>query len=249
MTAQPADTFRYEDLDAPTRAFVRERAERVHNLARMTAASIVQIGQYLTEVKERLGHGNFRAWTLKEFGWQKTAANSFMQVFENIKCPNFGQLEIDISALYLIAAPSTPEPVRAEVIRRAGQGEPVSHAGARALVQRFVETGKLPEVEITLPRLIAERRAITEDKGPRILAPTPAQRREWERMDHERQENTARVAALMNVVQAINLLARTQFRADVIAAHIERLDTPDQDWTGNVQKALGWLQTLREKLS
>ena len=44
----------------------------------MTAAGNVQIGQYLTEAKEVLGHGE----------------------------------------LYLIAVPKTPEPVRAEAIRR-----------------------------------------------------------------------------------------------------------------------------------
>jgi hypothetical protein len=49
-----------------------------------------------------------------EFDWEKTAANGFMQVHANVKCPNFGHLEIDVSALYLIAAPKTPEPVRTD---------------------------------------------------------------------------------------------------------------------------------------
>jgi hypothetical protein len=44
-----------------------------------------------------------------------------MNVYERFKSSNFEHLEIDVSALYLIARRSTPEPVRAEVIRRASK--------------------------------------------------------------------------------------------------------------------------------
>jgi hypothetical protein len=88
----------------------------------MTAAGIVQIGQYLTEVKARMPHGEFLDWIAKEFAWKRAMAANFMNVFEHVKLPNFGNLRIDISALYLIAAPSMPEPVRAQVITRAENG-------------------------------------------------------------------------------------------------------------------------------
>jgi hypothetical protein len=48
-----------------------------------------------------------------------------MNVYRHFKGENFSHLEIDISALYLIAAPSMPEPVRAQVITRAENGEKV----------------------------------------------------------------------------------------------------------------------------
>jgi hypothetical protein len=68
----------------------------------------VQIGQYLTEVKERLGHGKFLEWIEREFAWTYRTASSMMRVYERFKLENFSNLEIDVSALYLIAAPSTP---------------------------------------------------------------------------------------------------------------------------------------------
>jgi hypothetical protein len=92
----------------------------------------VQIGQYLTEVKEKLGHGNFLQWIEKAFGWKERSAEAFMQVYRQFKSANFANLRIDISSLYLIAAPSTPEPVRQQVIARAENGETVTFSGTRA---------------------------------------------------------------------------------------------------------------------
>jgi hypothetical protein len=86
----------------------------------------VLIGQWLSEVKERLDHGDWLNWQKAEFAWSQRTAYRFIEVFEAVKVANLANLEIDVSALYLIAAPSTPEPVRQEVIERAQQGEPIT---------------------------------------------------------------------------------------------------------------------------
>jgi hypothetical protein len=70
-------------------------------------------------VKERLPHGQFLPWIEREFGWKQRTAYNFINVYENVKLANFANIDIDVSALYLIAAPSTPEPVRQQVITRA----------------------------------------------------------------------------------------------------------------------------------
>ena len=61
---------------------------------------------------ERLDHGEFLKWIKKEFGWTQPSAWAFMQVYKRFKLSNFDNLQIDVSALYRIAAPSTPEAVR-----------------------------------------------------------------------------------------------------------------------------------------
>ena len=76
----------------------------------------------------------FLAWIETEFGWGRSTAENFMNVFQRVKLPNFGNLEIDVSALYLIAAPKTPEPVRAEVMRRAASGEAGSNTIPSAVI-------------------------------------------------------------------------------------------------------------------
>lgn len=241
----PTARFDYAALDPETRRFVEERTERIHNLARMTAAGIVQIGQYLTEVKARLKHGNFLEWIEREFAWSEPSAERFMRVFRNIKSVNLTNLEIDVSALYLIAAPSIPEPVRTEVIRRAENGEPVTHMGARALVQRFVETGVLPEVEVSLPKMIEEARRRMFPQPPKKTA---EERREEERLKEERKAGSARVAAVMTVIESIEGIADTKLTMSDIAHQIDRLDTPDQDWHGKARKACSRLKLIISEL-
>jgi hypothetical protein len=242
--------FDYGALDMDTRRFVLERAERIHNLARMTATGIVQIGQYLAEVKERLGHGRFLEWIGREFGWTDRSARNFMMVYGRFKTENFSDLAIDVSALYLIAAPSTPEPARTEVIRRAGNGEAVSHQGARALVERFRETGEIPDVRVSLPQMIEERRreAAPSAPAPPAARMTAEERREQERLRTEREATNARVAAMMTVIEAIEAIARTGYTMTEVAREIERFDTPDQDWHGAVRESLARLRQLSKEL-
>lgn len=234
--------FDYAALESATRRFVLERTERIHNLARMTATGIVQIGQYLEEVKEQLKHGEFLKWIGSEFGWKERSARSFMMVYAQSKTANFADLQIDVSALYLIAAPSTPEPVRAETIRRAKNGEPITHAGARALVERFRETGEIPEIEVTLPEMIAERRRALELPPPARATPEEASLR------RQMKENSARNAVFMGIVEAVERIAQTDLATGEIARFIERFDTPDVDWEGAVGKALVRLDELAREL-
>ena len=239
--------FDYEALDAETRAFVSERVERIHNLARMTAAGIVQIGQYLSEVKARLKHGQFLEWIEREFAWGDDSARNFVRVFEMFKNRNFRDLEIDVSALYLIAAPSTPEPVRAEALRRAENGEPVNHAGARTLVQQFAETGEIPDIQVSLPQMIAERRRQISPPPP-VAHRTAEERREEELLRREMEANSAKVAAMMGVIRSIETVAHASFSAAEIACDITRFDTPDVDWRGAVREAAVRLEQLRLEL-
>ncbi len=44
-------------------------------------------------------------------------------------------------ALYLLAAPSTPEAVRQDAIERAEAGEPISYSTARDMVQDYKQRG------------------------------------------------------------------------------------------------------------
>ena len=59
----------------------------------MTAASIVQIGQYLSEVKARIGHGHFLEWIAREFDWSEPSAQRFMRVYANVKSVNLTDMK------------------------------------------------------------------------------------------------------------------------------------------------------------
>jgi len=249
--------FEYGDLDADTGRFVQERAERIHNLARMTATGIVQIGQYLTEVKGRLKHGLFLQWVDREFGWAHDTARNFMMVYERFKLRNFRNLEIDVSALYLIAAPKTPEPVAEEVIRRAESGETITHAGARAVIQRFADTGELPNINVSLPKLIEQRRAAIENPdrfspvrfaNHRPPAEDPGRLASLAKEREEVKANSDRAVKIFSVIGSIENLCATTLTVAEIAAQIQRLNTPDKDWPGQLSKAQRMLADLMKEL-
>ncbi|MGF1478172.1 MAG: DUF3102 domain-containing protein [Cyanophyceae cyanobacterium] len=126
--------FDYNALAQETRGVVQQRTIEIKNILRRTAQDIVNVGQKLTEVKEQLGHGNFRNWLLAEFELSLSAATKFMQVYEQFKSVNFKNLDIAVSALYLLAAPSTPPEARHKALARAHQGESITYSKAKTIV-------------------------------------------------------------------------------------------------------------------
>lgn len=139
FTNEQQQAFPYEDLDEETRALVQRHASEIKERMRRSAQDIVEIGQRLTEVKEYLGHGNFGNWLRAEFEWSEGAARRFMQVAETFKSINLIDLNIAPSALYLLAAPSTPTEARSAALKVAEQGEAVSHSKAVYLIQEAKE--------------------------------------------------------------------------------------------------------------
>src|ERR1700741_1414842 len=90
----------------------------------MIVQNIVAIGKNLTELKERVGHGKYEAFVRDRLGVVKTTAHRFVKSYEwwMSKVPTLEHLEslqIDASALYLLARPSTPDEVRAEALANA----------------------------------------------------------------------------------------------------------------------------------
>jgi hypothetical protein len=104
--------FDYSTLDATTSQFVQQQTGEIRALMKRTAQDIIEVGQKLTQVKKKLGHGRFRDWLRSEFQWSVSAATRFMQVSEQFQFVNLSNLDLAPSALYELAAPSTPEAAR-----------------------------------------------------------------------------------------------------------------------------------------
>lgn len=131
--------FDYAVLSPHVRILVQGKTSELKSLMRRSAQDIIDIGQKLAEVKERLGHGNFRAWLKAEFDWSVRTAARFMQVATQFKCANLAHLNIAVSALYLLAEPSTPEKARKIALELAKEGENITHTKAKAIVSRSQE--------------------------------------------------------------------------------------------------------------
>ena len=100
----------------------------IHRLRKRFTANTIEIGRHLTECQGIVGHGNWQTFLDREFEWSATTAPNFMRVFAltETESTNFADLDLPVSSLYLLAAPSTPEEARTEIISRAEAGEKVS---------------------------------------------------------------------------------------------------------------------------
>lgn len=142
VSDQQTQNFEYGILDTETRNVVQKCTNEIKGLMRRTSQDIIDIGQKLIEVKEHLGHGRFINWLKYEFNWSVSTATKLMQVGAQFKSVNFTNLNITASALYLIAAPSTPREARAEVLERTSLGENITYSKAKAIVCQHKKTAK-----------------------------------------------------------------------------------------------------------
>lgn len=151
--------FDYSHLDPETRIVVRQKTDELKTLLRAAAQNIFDIGARLTEVRDQLRHnreGGFEGWLSAEFGMSPRTAYRFINVFEQFSnSANLAELDIAASALYLLAAPSTPDDARQEALRRAEAGERITHHTAQQLVKG--SEPELTEADIAIARdLVAE---------------------------------------------------------------------------------------------
>ncbi|MBN2129039.1 MAG: DUF3102 domain-containing protein, partial [Sedimentisphaerales bacterium] len=129
-----ASLFDYGSLNAETRVVVQQKTDEIKTLVRRTAQDIVDIGNKLSDVRNRLPNGQFETWLQAEFNWSRRTAYNFIAVAERFGSANFAQLDISSSALYLLAAPSTSEEAVEEALSRARAGESIGHSTARQIV-------------------------------------------------------------------------------------------------------------------
>jgi hypothetical protein len=118
--------------------FLTNRAERIRALGRRVVADIVEIGRMLSECKERCGHGRWLPWLEAEFGWSADTAERFIRLNKLAgQIPQIAEYDIPVSGLYALAAPSTPEAARAEVLGRAQAGEALRHEQVKAIIAAY----------------------------------------------------------------------------------------------------------------
>jgi hypothetical protein len=165
-------------------------ASKIRNLGKRLTENIVEIGRLLSECKTILGHGNWLPWIEREFGWTDRTAERFMQVYRlSGKFDKMSNLEVPITGLYLLAAPSTPEEACTEVVARVGSGEKITNTELKEIIGKH----KAPAVPAQSPPFHLLRPAWADGKppvaqiptnapisSPRVPAPyTPLERPDW----------------------------------------------------------------------
>jgi hypothetical protein len=125
MTSLPMAAFNYAGLPADLADRQRERAERIVALQHRTIEAMGEIGRELLEAQAELEHGAFLDWIRDATGLSKSSAYRFMDMARTFgpKLPTVGSLPLAV--VHKLAEKSTPEPIRAAVLRRIEAGENV----------------------------------------------------------------------------------------------------------------------------
>jgi len=98
------------------------------------------MGAILAQAQEELatyGNGTFLKW-IENVGLSTTTAYRLINLHARFDVSTLERTTIATSALYLLSEPSTPPAAREQVIRRAEQGEAITHAEAREVVQEHL---------------------------------------------------------------------------------------------------------------
>lgn len=129
-----APAFRWGDVAAADRDWLRRRTGDLHALVYRSACDLVRMGLVLAEVRAKLPWGAYGAWLGAETPYSRATAYRLMAAGAAFE-PYLSQIEtIEPCALYLLAQPAVPASARAYAVELAGDGEPVTHAAARQIL-------------------------------------------------------------------------------------------------------------------
>jgi hypothetical protein len=162
-----AQGFNYSDFPTDVADAARAAADRIRDRHKRQMAAIIETGRDLLEIKELLGHGRFLVWLHAEFAWTDRTAENYMRA-----ATEFGDKIEIISNLppaevYLLAAPSTPPNVRADVMERLEAGERVEPVEVRGLVRDAKEAALRERAEAQMSTRQRKTRAQKREEEER----------------------------------------------------------------------------------
>ena len=173
--------FDYGILDQETQISVKQKTCEIKGLIRQTAQDIFKVGQKLAEVKRQLKHGQFRNWLKTEFNWSVSSATKFMQVSEQFKNVNFTHFNFATSALYVLAAPSTPETAREHALQLASRGENITYSLAKLIVKHHKESIEINAYSSSQQKKLTQLEQL--DNGSKALTINVSQNKVVEKLD------------------------------------------------------------------
>lgn len=149
---QQGELFDYSAFDQETQIMLRMRASEITTLGKRMTQDAVEIGGKLAEVKDRIGNNErFVDWLERELKWSERSAYNFIAVYQKFHGEDLALPNIAASALYLLAAPSTPPEAVEAAKEMARSGEKVTHTVAKEIVGQAKTARKQQQ-----PRLVPE---------------------------------------------------------------------------------------------
>lgn len=136
------NNFDYSFLNTETSCFVRERTEQIKLRIQRMEADILAIGNYLIEVKEKIGHGQYLRWLEIEFNWSDRQARRYTGTAKRLfgKLDNLSSVNIDRSAYWLLAEAKTSDKAIEEVLKLAETGEKITRTIVKNVRQKYIKS-------------------------------------------------------------------------------------------------------------
>ena len=125
----------YSQFDIETRLSLQASKKRIDDKMRDAREAMKDIGREFVEAKARLASdGLFLAWVKLEWGWSEKAAQRHMAVYRAFKNDNLTAGLLKKSALYLLAAKSTPQSARTDALELTTNGGKLSVEATKKLI-------------------------------------------------------------------------------------------------------------------
>ena len=124
-------------------------ANRVRNRLGNMTANIVEIGRELRAVKQRLEHGQFINWVEAACKLSARTAQLMMKAADWAEGKDEIVAHLEPTAIYLLAAPSTPDSIRREVLSGLEQGQSPSPRLIKDMIRAAKERKQPPRERTT----------------------------------------------------------------------------------------------------
>jgi len=175
--------FNYDGMPQGLTGELKRGAARIRELVGEHVRSIVETGEILISARNKLANkGQFLAWAEVECGVLPRTAQRFMLVAEMMAGRHVSVTCLESTALYQLAAPSTPSEVRREVFERVAAGETVR----LAQIKKKIDEAK--------GELAAKKREAEAAEREAKVSPRTRKARQEREAEYERERQEAEAA-------------------------------------------------------
>jgi hypothetical protein len=130
------DRFDYSQLISVDVDHIRQASGRARSLLAAVTPGAIEVGDIITDVKDKIPHGHFGPWCSEALGIDRRRAQLYMNLAKFSKTHGRELVEkLPLVAAHHVAARSTPERVVAEVMKRIAAGNIPTAAVVKGLIR------------------------------------------------------------------------------------------------------------------
>jgi hypothetical protein len=202
----PVLTFDYTGLSPDLADAARATAERIRFRLR---DNIIGTGRDLLAIKTRMQHGAFGAWIKAELNITDRSAERYMGAARLADKSDTVSV-LPVASVYLLAAPSAPAGIVAEVLDAAAAGNVLPLPALKAKIAAAIEAERsaaeaqrMSAIEAAKsPEQIKRERKARESKATRQARKAAREQAEREKQEREEQDRAARLCPLAERIAA-----------------------------------------------